>query len=82
MTKNTKQTSTTVASHAASILQDPNSSQIQKSLAASALAQRDGSKQTGADMETKASKVLSSDKYAQETKELAASLLSQSNKER
>lgn len=82
MATNTKKTSTHVASRAAEILQDPNASQIQKSLAGSALSQSGSSKQTGAAMETKASKVLSSDKYAQETKELAASVLSQSNKSR
>jgi len=82
MTKNTKETSSRVASRAAEILKDPNASQIQKSLAGSALSQSSSSKQTGAEMETKAAKVLSSDKYAQETKELAASVLSQSNKSR
>ncbi|MDO9213983.1 MAG: hypothetical protein Q7U23_09145 [Methylococcales bacterium] len=82
MAKNTKETSTRVASHAAEILQDPNASKIQKSLAGSALSQSGSSKQTGAEMETKASKVLSSDKYSAETKELAASVLSQSNKSR
>jgi hypothetical protein len=82
MTKNTKETSSNIASLASEKLRDPNASQIQKSLAASALSQSGNAKQTGAAMETKASNVLSSDKYSQETKELAASVLSQSNKDR
>lgn len=82
MAKNTKETSSRVASLAAGILQDAKASQIQKSLAGSALSQSGSSKQTGSAMETKATKVLSSDKYAPETKELAASVLSQSNKSR
>ena len=82
MAKNTKETSTRIASLAAKILQNGKASQIQKSLAGSALSQSGSSKQTGATMETKAAKVLSSGKYAEETKELAASVLSQSNKSR
>lgn len=82
MAKNTKQTSTHVATLAAETLRNSDSSQIQRRLAGSALAQSGGSKQTGAEMESIASKVLRSDKYASETKELAASVLSQSNKSR
>lgn len=82
MSKNTKETSSHIASLASEKLRDPNASQIQKSLAASALAQSSTSKQTGAAMETKAARVLGSDKYSQETKELAASVVSQSNKDR
>ena len=82
MTKNTKETSSSIASLASEKLRDPNASQIQKSLAASALSQSGNTKQTGAAMETKASNVLSSDKYSQETKTLAASVLAQANKER
>ncbi|MBJ6867041.1 hypothetical protein JG640_18525, partial [Vibrio cholerae] len=55
---NTKKTSKSVASKAAKALSDPNASKIQKSLAASTMAQASSSKQTGKDMETKASKVL------------------------
>ncbi|HCG9752643.1 TPA: hypothetical protein NKQ52_005076 [Vibrio parahaemolyticus] len=79
---NTKKTSKSVASKAAKVLSDPNTSKIQKSLAASAMAQADKSKQTGKEMEQKASKVLQSEKYSDETKEFAASVLSQSNKKR
>lgn len=82
MSRNTKQTSQKVATLAADILHNKASSQIAKSLAASALAQASTGKQTGAAMETKASKVLSSDKYSDETKTLAATVLAQANKER
>lgn len=82
MSKNTKQTSGRVGTLASETLQDKQASQVAKRLAASALAQRNGSKQTGAQMEDLASKVLKSDKYADSTKELAASVLSQSNKAR
>lgn len=82
MAQNPKQTSDDVASRAARILQDANASQIQRSLAGSALAQNGTSKQTGAEMEEIASKALSSDKYNATTKELAASVLSQSNRDR
>ncbi len=82
MSKNSKKTSSKVASTAAEILKDPYASAIQKSLAGSALAQADGAKQTGAAMEDKASRVLSSDKYSAETKALAGSVVSQSNKAR
>ena len=82
MTKNSKQTSSRIAKLAAETLQDGNASQIAKSLAASALAQRSADKQTGAKMEEVAAKVLSSEKYAEATKELAASVLAQANKER
>lgn len=82
MAKNTKETSSRIASLASEKLRDPNASQIQKSLAASALSQSGSSKQTGAAMETKAAKVLGSEKYSHETKELAGSIVSQSNKDR
>ena len=82
MSKNIKQTSSRVAKLAAETLQDIRSSKIAKSLAASALSQRDGDKQTGATMEDVAARVLASDRYASDTKELAASVLSQSNKQR
>ena len=82
MQKNTKQTSSRVATLAAETLQDQNTSHIARSLAASALSQRSASRQTGADMEDVASRVLRSDKYSDTTKELAASVLSQANKAR
>jgi hypothetical protein len=55
MGKNTKRTSSKVASQAAATLSDPNASATAKSLAASALAQSGTGKQTGAAMEDKAS---------------------------
>ncbi len=79
---NQKQTSKSVASNAAKVLQDKYSSKIAKKLAASALSQSGNKKQTGADLEDLASKVLNSDKYSDETKSLAGSVLSQSNKYR
>lgn len=77
---NNKKTSAKVASLAANLLQDKNSSAISKQLAASALAQAKTRKQTSEEMEGIASKVLKSDKYSVENKILAASLISQSNK--
>lgn len=82
MSKNTKQTSTSIGKLAAETLQDSRSSQVAKSLAASALSQRSGEKQTGSKMEDVAARVLASDRYADGTKELAASVLSQANKQR
>lgn len=82
MSKNTKQTSSRIGRLASETLQSSSSSQVAKSLAASALSQRSGDKQTGAQMEDKAAHVLASDRYARETKELAASVLSQANKQR
>lgn len=82
MSKNTKQTSTRVAKLAAETLQDSRSSQVAKSLAASALSQRNSDKQTGSKMEDVAARVLAGGRYADDTKELAASVLAQSNKQR
>ena len=82
MPKNTKQTSSRIGRLASETLQSSRSSQVAKSLAASALSQRSGDKQTGAKMEGKAARVLDSNRYARETKELAASILSQVNKRR
>lgn len=82
MGKNTKITSSTIAKLAAETLNNPNSSQIAKKLAGSALSQVNRGSQTGANMETTASNVLKSTKYSDSTKDLAASILSQSNKER
>lgn len=79
---NSKKTSSLVGSLAGKVLQNPQSSAIQRELAGSALAQRQGSKQTGCRMEDVASKVLNSQKYNDITKELAGSVLSQSNRKR
>jgi hypothetical protein len=82
MAGNKKQTSNQVASTAAKVLRDKDSSQTAKKLAASALSQAGNGKQTGAEMEDFASKVLRSEKYSDETKGLAGSVVSQSNKAR
>lgn len=79
---NKKKTSNKIASIASRILSDKGSSKIQKSLAASALAQSGTNKQTGAKLEDLASKVMNSPNYNKETKSLAGSVLAQSNKER
>jgi len=71
MAKNTKKTSSKVASKAGATLGNPNASAIAKSLAGSALAQKGSKKQTGARLEDKASRVLKSPKYSKETKSLA-----------
>lgn len=82
MSKNTKQTSARIGRLASETLQSGSSSQVAKSLAASALSQRSGDRQTGAKVEDTAARVLASDHYAKDTKELAASVLSQANKQR
>lgn len=82
MSQNKKTTSKKIASLAAEVLRDSNSSEAQKRLAASALSQRNSNNQTGGNMEDFASMVLKSKKYNDTTKTLAASVLSQSNKER
>lgn len=82
MPKNTKSTSSKIATQAAQTLADPRASKTAKSLAGSALAQRDSNKETGKKMEELASKVLQSEKYSNDTQSLAASVLSQANKER
>jgi hypothetical protein len=82
MSKNTKQTSTRIGRLASETLQSSSSSQVAKSLAASALSQRSGDRQTGSKMEDTAARVLASDHHAKNTKVLAASVLSQANKQR
>lgn len=79
---NKKVTSEKVASLAAQILTDKNSSDIAKKLAGSALSQATKGNETGSVMEDIASDVLKSKKYSETTKSLAASVLSQSNKKR
>lgn len=82
MSINSKQTSKKIAHLAGKVMNETNSSQVAKSLAASLIAQTNTSKQTGKEMEACASKVLQSEKYSELTKALAASVLSQSNKNR
>ena len=82
MSTNYKVTSKKVSSLAGKTLKSNNASQTAKSLAASALSQRQRGNQTGNQMEDLASKVLSSAKYSRETKTIAGSVLAQANKER
>lgn len=79
---NQKKTSYNIASEAARILNNPNSSEIQQKLAGSVLSQVQAGNQTSSEMESIASKALSSTKYNDTTKSLAGSVLSQANKER
>ena len=79
---NRKMTSKKLASTASSVMRSQNSSKIQKSLAGSALSQRNSKNVTVRAMEVKASMVLNSNKYSATTKRLAASVLSQSDKSR
>lgn len=79
---NNKKTGKDVSSLASSVLKDKGSSNVQKTLAGSALSQANTKNQTGSKMEDLASKVLKSDKYNDTTKTLAGSILSQSNKKR
>lgn len=80
--QNTKVTSENVSALAAKVLKDPRASKIQRSLAASALSQRDASKQTGSKAEDMAAMVMKGKRYAKTTRTLAASVLAQAVKER
>jgi len=75
MPKNNKQTSDKIAKLAAEVLNDNNSSQIQKELAGSALSQKVKKNQTGSEMEEIAAKVLKSKKYNKTTKKLAEHMM-------
>jgi hypothetical protein len=77
-----KSTGKKVASTAGRVLGSSSGSLLQRSLAASALAQTGGSKTTGKAMEAKASGALQSPKTNSTTKALAGSLVSQSKKSR
>lgn len=79
---NKKVTSDKIATTASKVLTNPNSSEIAKKLAGSALSQKTITHETGKEMEAIASNVLKSEKYNETTKELAASILSQSDKKR
>nr|WP_218018138.1 hypothetical protein [Moraxella equi] len=75
-----KKTTSNIATLASQTLRDPNSSQISKTLAGSALSRSNSNKVTSDNLETKASKVLKSSKFSDNTKSLAGSVLSQSKK--
>ena len=80
--KNSKVTSESMGALAAHVMEDPRASKIQKSLAASALSQRDGSRETSSETERKAARVMRGKRYADVTRKLAASVMAQSRKER
>lgn len=80
--ENKKVTSEKIASLAAQVLTDKDSSNTAKKLAGSALSQTNKGNETGSALEDLASNVLKSSKYNDTTKSLAASVLSQSNKKR
>lgn len=82
MSKNTKQTSSRVASLAGKTLQSNSASALQRSLAGSALRQVGTTAQTGAKTEGKASSTLGRSRSAATTKTLAASVVSQSSRKR
>jgi hypothetical protein len=77
---NQKQTGSKISSLAGKTLGNANASQIQKSLAGSALAQSGTSKTTSKSIEAKASTALHSQKSNSTTKSLAGSVVSQSNR--
>lgn len=77
-----KQTSSRIATKAANLLNSSSGSKLQRSLAASALAQSSSGKKTSAAMESKASKALTSERTSALTKQLAGSVVSQSIKSR
>jgi hypothetical protein len=75
-----KKTSKSVATLASKVMRNPNSSDIQKSLAASALSQSNSKNITSERVESLASMALQSSKYNSTTKTLAGTVLSQSTK--
>jgi len=75
-----KSTSGKIASTAGRTLSNPNASQVQRSLAGSALAQAGTAKVTSKSMETKASAALQRQTSSSTTKALAGSVVSQSKK--
>lgn len=77
---NSKVTGSKISSLAGKTLGNASASQIQKSLAGSALAQSGTAKTTSKAVETKASQALQSQKSNTTTKSLAGSVVSQSNK--
>lgn len=79
---NRKTTSPSIASLAAKVLLDNNSSNTAKSLAGSALSQVNKGNETGKQLEHLASTVLNSPKYNELSRSLAGSILSQSDKDR
>lgn len=79
---NKNQTGHTIAKLASKVLQSSTASNIQKTLAGSALAQTHTTKTTSSSVEKIAAKALQSDHYSKTTKSLAGSIVSQSDKKR
>lgn len=77
---NKKTTSNSIASTAAKILSNPNSTSQSKKLAGSALSQVNKGNETSSKMEKIASKVLDNPNSNSVEKKLAGSVLSQANK--
>ena len=73
-----KSTSESMMALAAKVLRDPRASRIQKSLAASALAERDASSKASAEAEREAARVLRGKRYAEVTRKLATSVMAKS----
>jgi hypothetical protein len=82
MPRNNKRTSSKIASEASRTLRNPRASARAKSLAGSALSQRDPKKQTGKAMEGKAAKAVFGRGASASMRRTGGSVLSQSNKSR
>lgn len=82
MAFNKKTTSKRIGSLASEILRDPKSSVAEKSLAGSALSQRQSTHQTGIEMEDIALRVLVDPFTTEKGKSLAGSVFTQAVKER
>lgn len=81
MAVNEKRSSPKMASLAASVLHSKTSSQLEKKLAGSVLAQSNTSKESSKEMEELASYVLSDSESCADAKSLAGSILAQSRKD-
>jgi len=79
---NKKQTEHQISNLASKVLQNPNASNIQKTLAGSALSQSHTKNITSSEVERIAAKALQSQHYSQTTKSLAGSIVSQSDRKR
>lgn len=79
---NNKVTTDSLASLAAMVLHDQQSSETARRLAGSALSQVNRGNETTSNLAALASQVLTSNKYSEITKELAGSVLSLADKNR
>ena len=76
-----KSSSASVAALAAQVMRDPRASGIQKSLAASVLAELDASCDASVEAEREASMVLRGTRYAEVTRRLAVSVMAKSRRD-